>query len=159
MMGPWQEEIPLKQFCILLSSVVLFSGCTAKTDSRPPVFEQIPGSPIELVETIHDDSATPASPTRGTMDIRLSPRALVHHIWNDPLTRRSLWGTITLKQIRGDGQAVIEYDKKELKAKPGGVFPGTCLYLVESDPTAGTLWIRAKFTHSVARAPASMPAP
>ena len=128
------------------SCVVVILGCTlAACRAR----DELPGPPINTFQQVSHGTSGHISRSRGVLELYLTRRNPSTTFWNDPETRKDPWGTITLKEVRPDGTAVIDFSGRELRAREGRVFPGTGVKLIAANPDLGTALLRSRWTHTI----------
>lgn len=128
---------------VLAIALIAFAvgGCATEELSGPPV------NTVELVQREAGDDST--SRSRGVVELYLTPDNPSHTFWNDPATQKVAWGVITLNGVDADGDVIVSFQGKTLRARPGGVFPGTGIQVIVSNPELGTALLRTRWTHTV----------
>lgn len=137
----------MRRLATIALAAIFLSGCAAK-DPRALGYGDLPGPAINMLRVVHDGSGGQER-SRGVVDIELSQSKPATTFWNDPDTKTKPWGTVTLQRILADGTVIIHLDAQELKAKPGKVFPGTGMVVIESDAARQQALLRSKWTMTV----------
>ena len=134
----------MRHFILLLtvSGSLGAAGCRQRHD-------ELPGPPISLFEVVPRGSDGQWRTMRGVMEMYLTREKPSRTFWNDLDTQTKPWGTITLKGVEGGGTVVVDFDGRELRAKPGQVFPGTGVKVIASHDGMDTALLRTRWTHTV----------
>lgn len=140
-------------FLILLIAATA-TGCNTcdYNVSTAPSYDELPGPPINTFQYTESNDI-PEGRGRGTVDIKLGPEQLSTIFYNDKQAKQDEWGTIKLVSVSDCCKATINFSGQTLTTRPGKVFPGTGLYLVNTYPNEMSVWIRSRWTHTVVQTP------